>query len=141
MNFEDKISLKVKVYSDGYVESGNKFYMADENGEPVSSLECEFYKKRYDDDGNPVTTINDYWFSYGKCLILPNTRANSIVLNDGNKYTYDYEVYLPLNKKKYAFLPKEGCCVKIEKKDGTINSEKEVRGFTTYRKRYLRLWL
>lgn len=141
MNFEDKISIKAKVYSDGYVEVGNKFHMTDDSGNPVTTEECEFYNRRYDSDGNPVSATDAYWLSFGKCLILPNTRANSVVLNDGAKYVYDYEVYVPLNKRRYALLPKEGDFVKIEKKDGTIDAEKEVRGFVTYKKRYLRLWL
>ena len=141
MNFEDKISLKAKVYDGGYVEIGDKFYSIDNDGNAISDLRYEFHKRLYDNDGNPITATDSYYISYSKCSILPNSKAEYIVLNDGKKYTYAYEVYIPLNKAKYNFLPKQGDFVKIEKKDGSIIEEKEIKGFVTYKKRYLRLWL
>ena len=38
-------------------------------------------------------------------------------------------------------LLREGDKVMIIKKDGTINKVMEVKGFTTYKRRYLKLWL
>ena len=62
-------------------------------------------------------------------------------LADGQKYTYVYEIYAPLNKAKYPLIPKEGDKVHITKKDGTIDKEMEVKGFVTLKKRFLRIWL
>lgn len=141
MNFEDKISIKANIYDDGYVEVGGDFYSVDNEGNAISDLKYEFHKRRYDSNGDPINASDSYYVYYSKCSILPNTKATHIVLNDGKKYVYAYEVYIPLNKAKYEFLPKQGDFVKIEKKDGTIIMEKEIQGFVTYKKRYLRLWL
>lgn len=50
-------------------------------------------------------------------------------------------MYAPLSKAKYPLIPKEGDKVVIMKKDGTIDKEMEVKGFVTYKQRYLKLWL
>lgn len=95
----------------------------------------------YDDDGNPIEPTEGEWVDFGKCVILPNSRASIIGLADGQQYVYTYEVYAPLSKAKYPLIPKEGDKVVIKKKDGTIDKEMEVKGFVTYKKRYLKLWL
>ena len=141
MNFEDKISIQGAVYSDGYVKVGNAFYMIDDDGQPDTQRRYEFPLRKYDEDGNPVSVTDSFWIDFGKCIILPNQQAKTITLVNGGVYTYSYEVYLPLNKKKYPLIPREGDVVKIYKKDGTIESEKEVKGFVTLKKRYLKLWL
>ena len=104
-----------------------------------SSMNEELYPD--DEDGNPVVATDFCFMDYGKCIIFPNQRANSISLTDGSIYVYSYEVYVPLSKKKYTLIPREGDIVKIQKKDGTIDIEKEVKGFVTYKRKYLRLWL
>lgn len=141
MNFEDRIFIKGSIYSNGYVEFSGKFYMIDDEGNPDTSKEYEFPYNRYDEDGNPVVATDFCFMDYGKCIIFPNQRANSISLTDGSIYVYSYEVYVPLSKKKYSLIPREGDVVKIQKKDGTIDIEKEVKGFVTYKRKYLRLWL
>lgn len=95
----------------------------------------------YDEDGNPIVSTESEYILFGKCTILSNSRANIISLADGQQYAYIYELYAPLSKSKYPLIPKEGDKVWITKKDGTIDKEMEVRGFVTYKKRYLKLWL
>ena len=95
----------------------------------------------FDEDGNPIEQPAGQPPTFGKCVILPNTKASVITLADGQKYTYMYEIYAPLNKAKYPLIPKEGEKVWITKKDGTIDKEMEVKGFVTLKKRYLRIWL
>ena len=95
----------------------------------------------FDEDGNPVDSTEGDWQTFGKCIILPNTSARLINLADGQQYVYTYEIYAPLSKKKYPLIPKEGSKVWITKKDGTIDKEMEVKGFNTYKRRYLKIWL
>lgn len=95
----------------------------------------------YDENGNPVVVEAADWQFFGKCVIFPNTSARSVTLVDGKQYVYSFELVAPLSKKKYEILPKEGDEVLITKKDGTIDREMEVKGFVTYKKRYLKLWL
>lgn len=95
----------------------------------------------FDEDGNAIEPTEGEWQDFGKCAILPNTSARLVSLADGQQYAYSYELYAPLSKNKYPLIPKEGSKVWITKKDGTIDKEMEVKGFVTYKKRYLRLWL
>lgn len=95
----------------------------------------------YDEEGNPIEATEGDWQLFGKCALLPNTSARLVSLADGQQYAYSYELYAPLNKAKYSLIPKEGDKVWITKKDGTIDKEMEVKGFVTYKKRYLRIWL
>ena len=115
--------------------------MIDDNGQPDTQRRYDFPLRKYDEDGNPISVTDSFCIDFGKCIILPNQQAKTITLVNGGVYTYSYEVYLPLNKKKYPLIPREGDVVKIYKKDGTIESEKEVKGFVTLKKRYLKLWL
>lgn len=97
-------------------------------------------KGGFDNNGNPIEEESS-WISLGKCFISFNSSANRVTLADGSEYIYSYYVILPIRKAMYSYLPKEGDRVHITKKDGTINVEKEVTGFVTYKQRYLKIWL
>ena len=142
MNFEDSLKIGANVYDIGYAEVGEKYYSLNDDGTlNLSDNENEALKSGFDEEGNPLTPDAFIFIDFGKCVILPNTKASVITLADGQKYTYMYEIYAPLNKAKYPLIPKEGEKVWISKKDGTIDKEMEVKGFVTYKKRYLRIWL
>ena len=142
MNFEDTLKIGANVYDIGYAEVGEKYYSLNDDGTlNLSDNENEALKSGFDEEGNPLTPDAFIFIDFGKCVILPNTKASVITLADGQKYTYMYEIYAPLNKAKYPLIPKEGDKVYITKKDGTIDKEMEVKGFVTYKKRYLRIWL
>ena len=142
MNFEDSLKIGANVYDIGYAEVGGKYYSLNDDGTlNLSDNENEALKSGFDEDGNPLTPDAFIFIDFGKCVILPNTKASVITLADGQKYTYMYEIYAPLNKAKYPLIPKEGDKVYITKKDGTIDKEMEIKGFVTYKKRYLRIWL
>lgn len=141
MNFEDRLQIQLKIYNVGYVQVGDRFYDMDDEGAPDFSMENENAGSGYDEDGNPIEATATRFYDFGKCLILPNTSARAVTLNDGHQYTYSYEIIAPLSKQKYKILPHEGDKVIITKKDGTINKEMEVKGFVTYKQRYLKLWL
>ena len=142
MNFEDSLKIGANVYDIGYAEVGEKYYSLNDDGTlNLSDNENEALKSGFDEEGNPLTPDAFIFIDFGKCVILPNTKASVITLADGQKYTYMYEIYAPLNKAKYPLIPKEGDKVYITKKDGTIDKEMEVKGFVTYKKRYLRIWL
>ena len=142
MNFEDSLKIGANVYDIGYAEVGGKYYSLNDDGTlNLSDNENEALKSGFDEEGNPITPDAFIFIDFGKCVILPNTKASVITLADGQKYTYMYEIYAPLNKAKYPLIPKEGDKVYITKKDGTIDKEMEIKGFVTYKKRYLRIWL
>ena len=142
MNFEDTLKIGANVYDIGYAEVGGKYYSLNDDGTlNLSDNENEALKSGFDEVGNPLTPDAFIFIDFGKCVILPNTKASVITLADGQKYTYMYEIYAPLNKAKYPLIPKEGDKVYITKKDGTIDKEMEIKGFVTYKKRYLRIWL
>ena len=93
-----------------------------------------------DENGNqiaPSVSLDDY----SKCFISFNSSAQKVVLHDGSEYQYTYYVIMPLNAAKYSAIPREGDRVHITKADGTIDCDKEVKGFVTYKKRYLKIWL
>ena len=142
MNFEDSLKIGANVYDIGYAEVGGKYYSLNDDGTlNLSDNENEALKSGFDEEGNPLTPDAFIFIDFVKCVILPNTKASVITLADGQKYTYMYEIYAPLNKTKYPLIPKEGDKVYITKKDGTIDKEMEIKGFVTYKKRYLRIWL
>lgn len=142
MNFEDSLKIGANVYDIGYVEIGEKYYSLNDDGTlNLSDNVNEALKSGFDEEGNPLTPETFIFIDFGKCVILPNTKASVITLVDGQKYTYMYEIYAPLSKTKYPLIPKEGNKVYITKKDGTIDKEMEVKGFVTYKKRYLKIWL
>lgn len=94
----------------------------------------------YDEDFNPVPPTEE-WVAFPSCFISFNSSAQKVRLNDGTEYVYSYYVIVPVNKKCYPVIPKEGDRVRIRKKDGTINAEMEVKGFVTFKRRYLKIWL
>ncbi|SEA80551.1 hypothetical protein SAMN04487851_11494 [Prevotella sp. tc2-28] len=94
----------------------------------------------YDEDYNPIEPTEE-WIDFAKCFISFNSSAQKIHLHDGQEYIYNYYVILPLKASIYGNIPKEGDRVRIVKADGTIDKEMEVRGFVTYKKRYLKIWL
>lgn len=94
----------------------------------------------YDENGNPIDTDGE-WLPFPKCFLSFNAKAEKVRLHDGTEYMYSYYVICPLNKELYGFLPKEGDKVHIRKSDGTVDSIAEVRGFVTYKKRYLKIWV
>ena len=141
MNYEDTLKVGAKVYDVGYVEVGGKYYEQNDDGSVNFEAGDNDLRGGYDEDGNPIETTDIIYLEFGKCTILPNSAANAVTLVDGSTYVYSYEVYSLLNTKKYKMLPKEGDKVWITKKDGTIDKVMEVKGFVTYKKRYLRLWL
>ncbi len=141
MNFQDTINIGAKSYGGEYVELGGKCYGLNERGNVDFGTNIEYSMEDYDEDGNPVEPTEMIYLEFGKCAILPNTSANKVTLADGSAFVYSYEVLAPLNAKRYKMLPKEGDCVRITKRDGTIDKEMEVKGFTTYKQRYLKIWL
>lgn len=141
MNFEDKMQIQLKIYNVGYVQIGGQFYDMDDYGNPNFDMPNENAGSGYDEDGNPIEASATRFYDFGKCIILPNTSARLITLADGSQYAYSYEVIAPLSKAKYKILPREGDKVFITKKDGTISKELEVKGFVTFKRRYLKLWL
>lgn len=140
MNFEDTLKVGAKSYDVGYVALGGKYYEQNDDGSVNFEAGDNGLPEGYDDDGNPVEPTDVVYFDFGKCSILPNTSASKVTLADGSMYTYSYEIIAPLNTKKYKMLPTEGDYVRITKKDGTIDKVVEVKGFVTYKKRYLKIW-
>lgn len=96
----------------------------------------------YDEELNPVEPTSE-WREVGKCVIMPNEKAQSITLNDGQEYIYTYEIIAPIKKQHYTdgLIPKEGMQVHFVKEDGTIDKEASVAGFVTLKKRYVKLWI
>lgn len=141
MNFEDSLLIQQKIYHVGYVQIGDKFFDMNNDGEPDLNMENDSAGNGYDKDGNPIEATATRFSEYSKCVIFPNTKASCITLNDGKQYIYSFEVIAPLSKNKYKILPREGDMVKIIKKDNTICKEMEVKGFVTYKRRYLKIWL
>lgn len=94
----------------------------------------------YDENYNPIPPTEE-WIEFSKCFISFNAAAQKIRLNDGQEYIYSYYVIAPLKKALYDILPKEGDRVHIQKADGTIDKIMEVRGFVTYKRRYIKIWL
>ena len=142
MNFEDSLKIGANVYDIGYAEVGGKYYSLNDDGTlNLSDNTNEAFKSGFDEEGNSLTPESFIFIDFGKCVILPNTKASIITLADGQKYTYAYEIYAPLNKAKYQLIPKEGDKVHITKKDGTIDKEMEAKGSVTLTNRFLRIWL
>ena len=124
-----------------YVGEGEGCLSINRDVEGIVPRHARITVDAYDEDGNPVDATATRFLEFGKCLIYPNSSAKLVSLNDGQRYAYSYEVIAPLSKHKYKILPREGDKVMIIKKDGTINKVMEVKGFTTYKRRYLKLWL
>lgn len=141
MNYEDSLKVCAKVFSFGYIEIGGKCYWMNDDGSVNFDDDGNEPFRTIDENGDSLQPIELRYIDFGKCVLIPNSKASSITLNDGQRYIYSYEVIVPLNKKRYQILPKEGDKVQITKKDGTIEREMEVKGFVTYKSRYLKLWL
>lgn len=94
----------------------------------------------YDEYGNP-SQASGTWTEFPKCFLSFNSAAQKVRLNDGSEYVYSYYVICPIKKALYNMLPIEGDKVRITKADGTVDKVMEVKGFVTYKKRYLKLWL
>ena len=140
MTFEDKIEIQLQTYSAGYAIVGGKAYSI-KNGEVTTEQvgireACVMFDENMD-ARQPSSTF----FLLANCFISFNSQAQKIHLHDGSDYVYSYYVILPLKKSIYHLIPREGDVVRITKADGTINAEKEVKGFVTYKKRYLKIWL
>lgn len=140
MTFEDTIEIKAKGYGGGYVIIGNKAYIVADGVITSEEAEVSLADAEFDEDMNPRQMQWEY-YPFSKCFISFNSSAQKIRLNDGQEYVYSYYVILPLKRSIYHLIPKEGEKVHITKADGTIDKEMEVRGFVTYKKRYLKLWL
>lgn len=141
MNFEDSLKVCAKVFNPGYLEIGGKCYLMKDDG----SIDFENGQNEphttFDDNGDSLQPSTIRYIDFGKCILLPNTKARSITLFDGQRYVYSYEVIAPLSKRGYLLIPREGDKVWITKKDGTIDREMEVKGFVTLKRRYIKLWL
>lgn len=94
----------------------------------------------YDENYNPVEPTEE-WADFSKCFISFNSAAQKIRLNDGQEYIYSFYIIAPLKKELYDILPKEGDRVRFIKADETIDKIMEVKGFVTYKKRYLKIWV
>ena len=94
----------------------------------------------YDANGYPIDPESQ-WIMFGKCFLSFNSAAAKIRLNDGKDYQYAYYLIAPLTQDTYPLIPKEGERVRIKKADGSVDKVMEVRGFVTYKKRYLKIWL
>lgn len=73
----------------------------------------------------------------GKCAILPNTAAAKQVGEDTEQRVYQFEVIMRVPK---APLLKTGDWVHLTKKDGSVDTDAQVRGVVTYNGRFLKLW-
>ena len=94
----------------------------------------------YDENLDPIP-FTEEWAEFSKCFLSFNASAEKIRLNDGQEYVYSYYVIAPLKKSLYPLIQKEGDKVRVQKADGTVDKVMEVRGFVTYKKRYLKVWL
>lgn len=141
MTFEDTIYIEAQTYGLGYAVIGGIAYECNDKGEITDTrLDVDVEDGVYDEEMNPVNPYTEF-FPFGKCFISFNDSAQRVRLNDGKEYVYSYYVIAPLKKSIYHLIPREGDKVRIVKADGTIDKEMEVRGFVTYKKRYLKIWL
>lgn len=141
MNFSDTLKIQAKVYAVGYLKIGDRFYFMNDDGTPDLAEEIPSVGDGYDEAGNVLEATATRWLDFGKCIIYPNTSASKVTLADGRQYAYSYELVATLKKSKYPLIPKEGDKVWITKADNTINKRMEVKGFATYKKRFLKIWL
>lgn len=148
MNFTDNIKVQALVFETGYAVIGDKVFPIDGEGVISSTADDEKtaeYQQEgmYDEKGNPLEPLQE-WVVFGKqknAVIFPNSRANKVSLADGQDFIYSYEVIVKLKKTLYHLLPKEGDRIWLQKADGTVDKEMEVKGFVTLKQKYLKLWL
>lgn len=141
MTFEDTIEVEALTYGNGYAIIGGKTYVCDNEGNITDEqADVDIQNVSFDEDMNPIEPYAGF-FPFAKCFISFNSSAQRVRLNDGQEYVYTYYVIIPIEKTIYHLIPREGDRVHIQKADGTIDKEMEVRGFVTYKKRYLKIWL
>ena len=141
MTFEDTIEIEAQTYGIGYVIIGGNAYECNDAGEITDKrVDVDIENGIFDKDMNPMEPYTEF-FPFSKCFISFNSAAQKVRSNDGKDYIYSYYVIMPLKKAIYHLIPREGDRVRIVKKDGTIDQIKEVKGFVTYKQRYLKIWL
>ena len=141
MTFEDTIEIEAQTYGVGYAIIGGKAYQCNDAGEITNErVDVDVENGIFDKDMNPIEPYADF-FPFSKCFISFNSSAQRVRSNDGKEYIYSYYVIAPLKKSIYHLIPREGDRVRIRKADGTIDKEMEVKGFVTYKKSYLKIWL
>ena len=94
----------------------------------------------YDSAGYAVAPAVS-WTMFNKCFLSFNGSARRTNLADGKEYHYSYYVIVPLKKALYSLIPKEGERVRVVKADNSVDKILEVKGFVTYKKRFLKIWL
>lgn len=140
MTFEDTIEVQASTYSGGYAIIANRAYVVSDGIITDQRTEVHTDNGVFDDKMNPVEPYAEF-YPLGKCFISFNSSAQKVRLHDGKEYIYSYYVIMPLKKAIYHLIPREGDKVRIRKADGTIDSEMDVKGFVTYKKRFLKIWL
>lgn len=148
MQFTDTIKVQALHYEPNYAVISDKAFIVDTDGNITDEVDDEktaelLSQGEYDENGDPVEPVQT-WVVFGKeknAIIFPNSKANKMGLADGKDFVYSYEVIVKLKKALYSLLPKEGDRVWLQKSDGTISKDMEVKGFVTLKKRYLKLWL
>jgi hypothetical protein len=140
MTFEDTIEIEANTDGFSYVIIGKKAYRISDGVITDELVGIDVNGPIVDEELNPVDNFTEF-FPLAKCFISFNSSAKKVRLNDGQEYIYTYYAILPLKQSIYHLIPKEGSRVRIRKADGTIDKVMEVRGFVTYQKRYLKIWL
>lgn len=143
MKFEDDIQVKALFYgSFAYAVINNTAYKVDaETGRITPEIaDVDLAMEQYDRQGYPIEPTEE-WVDFSRCFISFNSAATKVRLNDGREYIYSYYCIIPLKKDIYHLIPREGEYVHIHKADDTIDAELQVKGFVTYKKRYLKIWL
>jgi hypothetical protein len=148
MRLDDKLYVQVpeslNLEETSTIQQPQTYVTVDGKHVTNSSVISYEYKRMegVDENLDPVQE-NMIWMLFGNCIIIPNSRAQQITLNDGSMYLYAYEIIAPIKKIHYqhSLIPKEGTSVRIVKKDGSINKEAVVRGFVTLKQRYVKVWL
>ena len=130
-----------QTYETGTCVYGGKVFQVSDDGTITDErADVCLQKLMYDEHLNPREPRTEY-FPLSKCFISFNSQAQKVRTNDGRDYIYSYYVFVPLKKSTYHLIPHEGEMVRIKKADGTIDATLEVKGFVTYKRRYLKLWL
>ena len=139
MTFEDSLEIRVLIYESTLAKVGKNTYLI-KDGEISDESGLLFTGYRYDENGDEIEPDEEYIF-FSKCFISFNHSAQKVRLNDGSEYIYSYYIIAPIRKAIYHLIPREGDWVHIRKADGTVDAKMEVKGFVTYKKRYLKIWL
>lgn len=148
MNFTDTLKIQASFYQSKYAKVGDNFFNVDSDGNITDKIDSDTLAQikndiLYDSEGDSVTPTRG-WLSFGgdkNCIILPNSSASKISLNDGTEYIYSYEIIAKLKSNLYSIIPTEGTSIRCIKYDNTIDKKMVVKGFMTLKKRYLKIWL